>query len=80
MAEELLIPIYKTSDLGRAEVIRIALEESGIRCALENELQAGLSGILQCRLLVLASDFEAARQIIEESENSSQNQMPAHSS
>ncbi|WP_437192447.1 putative signal transducing protein [Planctomicrobium sp. SH527] len=79
MAEELLIPIYKSSDIGRAEVIRIALEESGIRCALENELQAGLSGILQCRLLVLSSDFEAAREIIDECENSHKNHEPAHS-
>lgn len=60
-----LIPVYKTSDLGRAEVIRLALEENGIRCALENELQAGFSGVLQCRLFVLDRDEHAARRFIE---------------
>jgi hypothetical protein len=68
MAEEALVPVYQSADIGRAEVIRAALEDAGIHCALENELQAGFSGVLQCRLLVLQSDVPAAQEFINEHE------------
>jgi|GEM_PF-1599170 len=63
-----LVPVYQTSDLGRAEVVRLALENEGIRCALENELQAGFSGVLQCRLFVFESDAAVARNLIQQHE------------
>jgi hypothetical protein len=68
LKEQKLVPVYRSADVGRAEVIRAALEEQGIHCALENELQAGLSGLLECRLLVMEQDFEVARQFIESHE------------
>jgi hypothetical protein len=68
MLEEKLVPVYETSDLARAEVIRAALESEGIRCSLENPHQAGLTGVLQCRLFVLEEDADRARDFIEQHE------------
>ncbi len=67
--DEELIPIYQSTDLGRTEVVRLALESEGIQCALENENQAGFSGVLQCRLFVRESDAEAARELIRSHES-----------
>jgi hypothetical protein len=68
MPEENLIAIYETSDLARAEVIRAALEGEGIRCSMENEHQAGLTGVLHCRLFVLEEDAGRAREFIQQHE------------
>jgi len=65
MSEDTLVPIYQTTDVGRAEIIKGALEGQGIRCSLENEHQAALSGVLQCRLLVRQEDETLARDFIE---------------
>jgi hypothetical protein len=69
MAGDELVPVYQTTDVGRAEVIKMALENESIPCSLENELQAGMSGVLQCRLLVKAVDETAAREFIAQHEN-----------
>ncbi|HWL06880.1 MAG TPA: DUF2007 domain-containing protein [Planctomicrobium sp.] len=68
MTTEQLVPVYESSNVGQLEVIRMALEDSGIRCSIENENQAGLSGVLQSRLFVLEKDADAARGFIEEVE------------
>ncbi|WP_437226798.1 DUF2007 domain-containing protein [Planctomicrobium sp. SH661] len=68
MSYEELIPIYQTTDVGRAEIIKAALEEQGIHCAIENAHQAGLSGVLECRLHVLAKDEAFAREFISQHE------------
>jgi len=59
-----LVPVYRTTDVGRAEIIRSALESQGIPCAIENERQAAFSGVLECRLHVQAADEVRAREFI----------------
>lgn len=64
MTADELVPVYRTTDVGRAEVIRAALESEGITCAIENEHQAAFSGVLECRLHVHAADEARAREFI----------------
>lgn len=47
-----------------AELVRIELEEAGIRCHLEGMHQAGLAGVLPIRLFVPASSEKQAREIV----------------
>jgi len=68
MSENELVSVYKTTDVGRAEIIKGALEEEGVQAFIENENQAGLSGVLECRLLVNAADEARARAFIEQHE------------
>lgn len=69
MSEIRLVPIYSTTNLARAEVIRASLEADGIRCEIENEHQAGMTGVFEVRLFVTDSDEAAARRFITEHEN-----------
>lgn len=69
MAEDELVPVYETTDVGRAEIIKMALENESIPCSLDNGLQAGMSGVLQCRLYVKAVDEAAAREFIAQHEH-----------
>jgi len=64
MPADNLVPVYQTTDVGRAEIIRGALESEGIQCAIENEHQAAFSGVLECRLHVRAADEARAREFI----------------
>ncbi|TWT58545.1 hypothetical protein KOR42_19260 [Thalassoglobus neptunius] len=65
MSEDSLIPIYTTTNLAKAEVIRAALEGEGIRCEIENEHQGGFTGVTAVRLFVLQKDSERAVQFID---------------
>ncbi|WP_437187090.1 DUF2007 domain-containing protein [Planctomicrobium sp. SH668] len=69
MRDERLVAIYKTPDVGRAEVIKSALQTIGIQCSIENENQGGFAGVLQCRLFVFESDEAQAREFIAEHES-----------
>ena len=60
-----LVTIYRTTDPGEAEVIRVALEEDGIRCEVDGSHQGGFTGTLEMGLLVRAIDADRARKIIE---------------
>ena len=61
-----LITVFTTRDLMEAEMIRMALNEEGIRCEIENEHQAGLTGILEMKVNVLDRDAERAKETINE--------------
>ncbi|MCA9000206.1 MAG: DUF2007 domain-containing protein [Planctomycetaceae bacterium] len=67
---ERLVSVYRSSDVGRAEVIRAALIGEGIECAIENEHQAGLTGVTEVRLHVSEGDAERAREFIRSHEHS----------
>jgi len=69
--DEKLVPIYRTTDVGRAEIIRAALIGEGIDCAIENEHQAGFAGVTQVRLHVGESDADEARAFIRGHEHAS---------
>lgn len=58
------VPILSLTDASAAEIVRIALENEGIACELENEHQAGLTGVLPVRILVRAADEKRARDVI----------------
>lgn len=60
-----LISVYQVSDPGRAEIIKSALRDEGIRCELGGELQAGFTGMFEIDVLVRAIDADRARKIIE---------------
>lgn len=68
MSEEALVPIYTSTDVAKAEIIKAALEGEGIRCEIENEHQAALTGITNVRLFVLEHDADQASQFIADHE------------
>jgi hypothetical protein len=64
--EELdLVPVYTVKNPAMAEIIKNALAEEGIDCTLDNESQAGLTGIFDIRVMVRADDADRARELIE---------------
>ena len=77
MSEESLIPIYTTRNIAHAEVIKVALEEEGIRCEIENEHQAALTGVTNVRLFVLEHDKDAAVAFIDAHEEGDETDDPA---
>ena len=63
-----LVAIYSVTNPVKAEIIKNALEDEGIECAIGNETQAGFTGVLDIRILVRASDADRAKELIEENE------------
>lgn len=59
-----LTEVYSVTDPNLAEIIKAALQQSGISCWIDGENQAGLSGILKIRLLTRAKDVDPALRII----------------
>ena len=60
-----LVDVYTLKNPAMAEIIRNALEAEDIPCRLDNESQAGLTGIFDIQVLVRAEDAERARELIE---------------
>lgn len=77
MSEDKLVPIYTTTNIGKAEVIRAALEGEGIRCEIENEHQAGFSGVTKVRLFVLEKNKDDAVEFIDAHEEGDETDDPA---
>ncbi|MEX0936515.1 MAG: DUF2007 domain-containing protein [Pirellulales bacterium] len=57
--------VYTHNDPTTAEIIKSALESEGIFCAIENEHQAGLAGVLLVRVMVPSEQADQARALIE---------------
>lgn len=57
-----LLVAYSTDNPHHADVLRGALVSEGIRCQIDGEGQAGLTGmgIMEIKLLVRAEDFDRA--------------------
>ncbi|KAA0133615.1 DUF2007 domain-containing protein [Gimesia chilikensis] len=64
--------VYSTTNVMEAEFIKMTLEGEGIRCLLENENQAAMTGIFEIKVDVVSSNVDRARQIIDEIRESSQ--------
>ena len=64
MGDDELEAIYTLYDPSHAEIVRLALEGEGIRCALENEGQAAMTGVFPIRVLVRRGDAERALEVI----------------
>jgi hypothetical protein len=60
-----LVPVYSVKEAVEAEIVKNALHAEGIRASIENENQAGLTGIFDIRILVPAVDHDRARRILE---------------
>jgi hypothetical protein len=63
------VPIYYVNDPTKAELIRNALHEEGIACAVAGEQQGGFAGVLEIQILTKAADAERALAIIREAES-----------
>ena len=59
-----LVTVLKLKDPVKAEIIKGALEEQGIRCLLDGAGQAGLSGLLTIRIQVLGADRARAEALL----------------
>ncbi len=62
-----LTVVYSTSDANTAEILRNAIQAEGIKCEIDGEHQAGLTGvgIMEIKLLVRAEDYDRARAYVE---------------
>lgn len=60
-----LVDVYTLKNPAIAEIIKNALEAEGIPCRLDNESQAGLTGIFDIQVLVRAADADRARELIQ---------------
>lgn len=66
--DEHLVQVFSTPSAEIAEIVRNALEEEGIRCAIGNEHQAALTGLgdmLEVEVYVAEHDVAKARELIE---------------
>lgn len=59
------VEVYTVTSPETAELIRATLEADGIRCWIEGENQAGLSGVLPIGLYVRNEDVDRAFRVIE---------------
>ena len=59
-----LTEVYSVTDPNLAEIIKAALQRDGISCWIDGENQAGLSGVLNIKLLTRAKDVDCALRII----------------
>ena len=67
-----LVAVYSHYDAVMAEVLRLALGEQGIPAYVDNQRQAGLTGVLMVRIYVRGQDANRARQILGEYDATSQ--------
>lgn len=60
--------VYTTANPIEAEIIKGALHDEGIKCAIDGEGQAEMPGvgIMEIKILVRAVDFDRASAFIEE--------------
>jgi hypothetical protein len=68
-----LVAVYSVKEPIEAEIIKNALHAEGIQAAIENENQAGLTGVFDIRILVPAPDEVEARRILAEHEAAAKN-------
>ena len=63
-----LVSVYSTNNAVEAEILRTALHSEGIKCEIDGENQAGLTGIIsmEIRLMVRAEDSDRARKYLEQ--------------
>ena len=59
-----LMEVYSVTDPNLAEIIKATLQRDGISCWIDGENQAGLSGVLNIKLLTRAKDVDSALRII----------------
>jgi hypothetical protein len=58
------VAVFTTNDPSQAQILKNYLEAEGIACELDGENQAGLTALLDIRLLVRAWDEDRARRVL----------------
>jgi hypothetical protein len=61
-----LVTVFTSNHLAEAEIFKNALEAEGIRCELDGQNQASLTGLLEIKGLVRAEDQQRAEEILTE--------------
>jgi Putative prokaryotic signal transducing protein len=64
MLDEQLVPVFSTTSFTEAEILRNVIKEEGIPCELDNQNQAGLTGILEIKGLVMTSHEVRAKLLL----------------
>ena len=72
-----LVPVYSVKEPIEAEIIKNALHSAGIQAAIENENQAGLTGVFDIRIFVPGPQVAEAKRILAEHEATSENPVSA---
>ncbi len=65
MESEELVEVYTLKNPSLAEIIKGMLQSEGIPCFIDNNTQAGLTGILDATIMVRAADADRAKKLIE---------------
>jgi hypothetical protein len=58
------VAVFIARDPVQAELVKNALEDEGIKAAIQGEGQGGLTGVLEVRVLVRVVDEARAREVI----------------
>jgi hypothetical protein len=66
MESDDLVCVYTVGNATTAEIIKNFLEDEGIRCALGDENQGALPGVIEIELFVKAEDADRASKLIAE--------------
>lgn len=66
LPEARLVSVFQNNDPLLADMVRDRLEENGISAVTEGENQAGFTGALPVKVVVLESQADAAAAIIKE--------------
>ena len=64
MEHDDLITVYTVQDAMKAEIIKNYLISEGIACRVDDENQAGFTGIFEVGILVRAEDADRAGKLI----------------
>lgn len=74
MDSQELVCVYTVGDPNLAEIIKNALQSEGIKASIENEGQAGLSGVLDIKICVRAIDADRATKFIKSHQEAEQDE------
>ncbi len=70
IGQKKIVPVYVTTNLAQAEIVKHALIAEGIQCELQRQTQGGFAEIVDVRVMVRAEDFDRARSAIENHDRS----------
>lgn len=62
------VEVHTTRSAAEAEIVKNLLEAEGILCEIDNEMQAGLSGVLPISIRVRPQDAERAEELLKDHE------------
>ncbi len=60
------VPVRTCQSHEEAAIIQNALQEEGISCALDNDHQGGLTGVLAIRIMIPSDQLDKAKAFLDE--------------